>query len=345
MRPEPNTLALVESPVQLLHVIEWCSWHQTRDLQVAVLSPREGHGRVQLAAMRRIAERSGLKVVWLDPRLSWGGSLWAWLELRRRASKVERVLVGDPFSGLIQAILTTARIGKVVVVDDGTATIDFADLLVANVPLSRWAVRHGKLARLARGGLAKRTTRFFTRLGSDALEVFTVMPVELDGRAEVTRHSYNWTRTTFGPPQVEDQVTVIGSSLVESGLFTEEAYVSAIRETMRTLGADRGTYISHRRESADKLARLAAATGLSVISSEVPLEIELRRGQVGRTIVCFPSSPAYTLPLVLSDTEVQLKVLPAQPEWFPADADQRATDFVARLGERSPSSPPAGTAD
>ena len=87
MPAEPSTLALVESPVQLLHVIEWCAWHQTRDLQVAVLSPREGHGRFQLAAMRRIAERSGLTVAWLEPRLSWRGPLSALLELRRRAEK------------------------------------------------------------------------------------------------------------------------------------------------------------------------------------------------------------------------------------------------------------------
>lgn len=335
MRPDPSTLALVESPVQLLHVIEWCSWHKTKNLQVAVLSPREGHGRVQLAAMRRIAERSGLDVVWLDPRLSWGGSLWAWAQLRRRASAVEQVLVGDPFSGLIQAILTTTRIEKVVVVDDGTATIDFADLLSADAPLSRWAVRHGRMAGMARAGLARRTTQFFARLRPEAFEVFTAMPVDLSGRAEVTQHSYGWTRSTFGPPAVDDQVTVIGSSLVESGLFTEEAYVAAIGETMQKLHADRGTYVRHRRENVDKLSRLANATGLSVVSSEVPLEIELRRGRVGRNIVCFPSSPAYTLPLVLSDTDVKLTVLPAQPEWFQEGVDQRASDFVSRLGDQT----------
>jgi hypothetical protein len=334
MHPESTSLALVESPVQLLHVIEWCSWHQAHDLQVAVLPPREGRGRTQLAAMRRIAEDSGLAVEWLDPRLSWGGPLWAWARLRRRAVKADRVLIGDPFSGLIQAIMSTARIAKVVVVDDGTATIDFAESLANGDPLLRWAVRTGRFTRFSRAGLAGRTSRLLRKLGPQGLELFTVMPVELDGIAEVTRHDYRWTRTAFGPPQVRDQVTVIGSSLVESGLLTEDAFVAAITEAMRSLGAMRGVYVSHRREDPEKLARLAAATGLTVVSSEVPLEIELRRGEVGRSVVCFPSTPAYTLPLVLSDTDIELTVLPAQPDWFHPDADARATDFVARLGDQ-----------
>lgn len=343
MPAEPSTLALVESPVQLLHVIEWCAWHQTRDLQVAVLSPREGHGRFQLAAMRRIAERSGLTVAWLEPRLSWRGPLSALLELRRRAEKVERVLVGDPFSGLIQMVLTTSRIGKVVVLDDGTATIDFADSLAAKLPLSRWAVRTAPSAHVVRAGLARRAGRFFAGLNPGTFEVFTAMPVDVRG-AEVTRHSYGWTRATYGPPPVTDEVTVIGSSLVESGLFTESAYLTAIEEAVRTAGGG-GVYIRHRRERDEKLARLAERTGLELVSSEFPLEIELRRGPVGRQVVCFPSSPAFTLPLVLSDAGVKLTVLPARPDWFQAGAGRRATDFVTRLSGQSPASPSGAAGD
>jgi hypothetical protein len=335
MSPEPSTLALVESPVQLLHVIEWCAWHQTRNLQVAVLSPREGHGRVQLAAMRRIAEKSGLEVVWLDPRLSWGGSLWSWAGLRRRAAAVDQVLVGDPFSGLIQAILTTSRVGKLVVVDDGTATIDFADSLVGDAPLLRWAVRSGGVSRLVRSALARRTTRALRRLGPESLEVFTAMPVDLRAWATVTHHGYAWTRGAFGPPEVRDQVAVIGSSLVESGLLSEDAYVSAITDAMASVGETSGVYIRHRRESTAKLRRLVERTGLSLVSSDVPLELELRRGPVGRHVVCFPSTPAFTLPLVLDGSGAELTVVPLDPSVLNPAAESRARDFLLRLSAQA----------
>lgn len=338
---EPGTLALVESPVQLLHVLEWCAWHQNQDLRVAVLSPRDGHGREQLSSMRTLVRDSGIDVVWLDPRVSRMAPVGAWRTMRNWAAESERLLVGDPFSGLIQSILTTTPRRRVTVIDDGTATIDFAELLGSGEPLLRWAVRPG-LNGVVRTPLARRAGRHLAQLGPEALEVFTVMPIGALRHATVTRHHYQWTRATFGPPRLTDGVTVVGSSLVESGLLAEETYFQLVIEQLQRLNATTGVYISHRRERSSKIRRLISATKLRLGRSQVPLEIELRRGPVGRSVVCFPSTPAFTLPLVLRGCDATLNVVPLEPSQLNPQAEPRARDFLTRIAAQLIAAGPAG---
>ncbi|WP_143483699.1 hypothetical protein [Propionicimonas paludicola] len=322
----------MESPVQLLHVLEWCAWHQSKDLRLAVLSPRDAHGRDQLATMRTLAQDSGIDVVWLDPRVSRFAPLGAWRKLRRWAGEADRVVVGDPFSGLIQSVLVTTRIEKVTVIDDGTATIDFAELLRSQEPLLRWTVRRGWVTHAIRTPLARRANRYLGQLGPDALELFTVMPICDLPHATVTRHRYQWTRRRFGPPTLHNGVTVVGSSLVESGLLSEEVYLQAITEQLDVLGAPGGVYISHRRERSSKVRRLIAATKLKLVTSQLPLEIELRKGPVGRAVICFPSTPAFTLPLVLDGAGTRLRVVPLRASRLSPQAEPRARDFLLRIG-------------
>lgn len=331
MTAPPSVLALIESPVQLLHLLEWRHRRRAGTAQVVVLAPKQGHARSQISAVAALAGPTELTVSWLDPRLSRGALLRSLLQLRRLVSRVDELIVGDPFSGLIQALLPSVRASRVIVLDDGTATIDFVNLLESRGPLLRWAGQPNRPDRSLRRPLANRATRFFTPRSGRALELFTVMPVSPSLEVEVTRHTYEWTRQTFGPPKLNGTVTVVGSSLVESGILRHDAYLAAIEAAIAGEHTE-GLYFAHRNESSRKLRSVAERTGMRIVQLAFPLEIELCRGPVGSRVVCFPSTPAYSLPHILRGTGAQVQVVDIQASWLRPDAGPRATEFLESIG-------------
>lgn len=331
MTPPASALALVESPVQLLHLLEWRHRNGTAPLKVAVLAPRHSRAKSQLSSVASLAEPSGLSITWLEPRLSRTASARSLLRLRRIIGGFDEVIIGDPFSGLIQALLPGVKASRVVVLDDGTATIDFVNLLESHRPLFRWAQQPDGLGRVLRRPVAARAARFFTPREGRTLELFTVMPVKPPAGIEVVNHSYEWTRRTFGPPKIDGEVTVVGSTLVENGILREDAYLKAVTTAVRGHGTN-GQYFAHRGESTRKLRAVAERTGLRIVRPMFPLEIELSRGPVGARVVCFPSTPAYSLPYVLRDARIKVHVLDIPASWLRPDAGRRATEFLESIG-------------
>ncbi len=61
---------------------------------------------------------------------------------------------------------------------------------------------------------------------------------------------------------------MVGTSLVETGVVDGDRYLEAVRTLARLHGATR--YFAHRRESAEKLHRLAVETGLEVVRPTSP---------------------------------------------------------------------------
>ncbi|HQY99519.1 MAG TPA: hypothetical protein PKV13_02535 [Propionicimonas sp.] len=321
-----DTLALVESPAQLLHLLEWCHAEGTADrTALALLTPNDSSTRAQLRSMVDYAEEEGIATCWYEPRASLRAALHAFGELRSQVADARTLVIGDPFSGVVQALLPHSGAREAVIVDDGTATLEFAAQLAAGEPLRRWHAGgvdplRGLLARAARDFFRTRRTR-----------LFTVMTVTGVPGSRVERHSYEWTRRRFGPVRTAPGLDVIGSSLVETGVVRPEAYLEAVV----ALGATSrgGRYFAHRREDPAKLDRLAGLSGLRVVRPSVPLEVELRRGPVARRLASFPSSVGYTLPLVLAGSEVRITVQPLPEAMFTANATHRARSFLAKVGE------------
>jgi hypothetical protein len=120
---------------------------------------------------------------------------------------------------------------------------------------------------------------------------------------------------------------MVGTSLVETGVVDADQYTKAVISLVRSHNATR--YFAHRRESADKLHRLHAETGLEIVRPDLPLELIARRGPIGNTILSFPSTVVHTLPLALAGTGVRVAVLDIAPEWLKATASPRAHGFLA----------------
>jgi hypothetical protein len=319
-----DTLALVESPAQFLHVLEWCHAEQSAErTRMAVLAPSDAATVDQLRSMADFAEEEGIEVGWHAPRASALEGVRTIGRLRSPMADARRLVIGDPFSGMVQSLLPFAHPGEVVVVDDGTATLEFATQLAHGEPLRRW---HAGLG-VARTPLAGYARSFLER---SRLRLFTVMTVTSLPGSRVEHHGYDWTRRRFGPPRLLRGTDVIGSSLVETGVVEPEAYLDAVTKLAERPGAA-GRYFAHRREHADKLQEISRRTGLRIVRPRVPLEVELRRGPVAELLASFPSSVGYTLPLVLAGVGSRIAVQPLPETMFREQVGARARGFLDRV--------------
>lgn len=368
--PDGDTLAFVESPVQLLNVLEWAhrerlrpdlgSVTEDRDeelvpepaptptgISVVVLAPHDPMTRGQLRRMAQLARDEGHRVEWAQARDSALAPFRTISALARPLRSARRLVIGDPFSRYVQLLLGLARPDvELTVVDDGTATMEFVGQLARGERLVRWHRKGsgGARAMLFAPVAASARRRMSPREGQE-VEVFSAMPVESPERVRVTGNDFAWTRDRFGPPRLTQGTDLVGTSLVETGVVDPDRYLGAVVSLTRTHGARR--YFAHRRESAAKLHRIAVEAGLDIVRPDLPLELVARRGPIGRTILSFPSTVVHTLPLALAGTGVRVAVCEVEASWLTAKASPRASGFLAavtgtaRDAQRLRSGPPA----
>ncbi|MEU0126112.1 hypothetical protein ABZ114_31340 [Streptomyces albidoflavus] len=330
---EDEALAFVESPVQLLNVLEWAhaSGQDPDRLTLVVLSPLDPMSRGQLRRMAELARGEGVEVRWEEARGGMAAPLATVRGLAPRLREAGRVVIGDPFSRYVQLLLALSRARDLVVVDDGTATVEFLAQLARGERLVRWHRRGGRRGPrellLAPVSAAARR-RLTPGEGRPRIEVFSAMPVDAAPEGlTLTRNTLAWTRARFGPPRLTGGADLVGTSLVETGVVDEARYREAVHALVRAHGVTR--YFAHRRESAAKLRDLTDGTGLEVVRPDLPLELIARRGPTGRTLLSFPSTVVHTLPLALAGTGVRIAVLDIDPEWLTGHASPRAQGFLS----------------
>ncbi|MGW9373266.1 hypothetical protein ACWGVR_24960 [Streptomyces xanthophaeus] len=394
MTPTARTLAFVESPVQLLNVLEWAHLHRsgpdapgplldgvprqrktragrpgaepspgpetgpetgqgtgqgtgpadglpdaaTAGLRIVVLPPTDPMSRGQLRRMAGLARDEGHQVSWQEARGGRLAPLKALAALARDVRAARRVVIGDPFSRYVQLLLTLVRAEELVVVDDGTATMEFVAQTARGERLVRWhraggGGLPGRVRELAYAPVSATARRRFTPVAGRGrrVEVFTSMPVTVHGAMTLRVNAFAWTRERFGPPLLTKGTDLVGTSLVETGVVDPGRYLDAVRALTREHGATR--YFAHRRESPEKLRALSEATGLEIVRPDLPLELIARRGPVGRTVVSFPSTVVHTLPYALTGTGVTVVACDVDPSWLTASASPRARSFLAGVTE------------
>ncbi|HJV15310.1 MAG TPA: hypothetical protein VJ625_15580 [Propionibacteriaceae bacterium] len=343
--PGQGALALVESPAQLLNVMELAQLEDDLvGLKIAVLAPVAGLTRTQLRSMIVLAREAGHTVSWHEPRL---GGLAVARSLRALAGEltgVRRLVVGDPYSGVIQAIISVTKLSEVTIVDDGTATLEFARQWLAGEQFSRWhrvttSNQRRQITAVARNQVAGTVRRRLSPHSGFRLRLFTCMPVDLPG-VRVIRNDFSWVRARHPVPQLKPGADLVGTSLVESGVVKADCYLGGVETLITRYDADR--YFAHRKEADWKLD-LIERMGIEVARAALPLEIVARRGPVGRTIVSFPSTVVHTLPMVLAGSKARVVVCEIASEWYQPETMVRADDFLGRVTASAQSSYGVGT--
>lgn len=317
-------VALLESPAQVVNAAEWAAARDAIDTTLLVsLGPVPARTRFQMHRVNEILRAAGFQVAWAEVR---GPAPVRAAALARAALWTQRartVVVGDPYSGVIQALLAARpRAPRIVVVDDGTATVRYAEQWASGAPLQRWHLpRQPRGARL----LEPRVGPWLGRR-SPHVELFTAMPL-VGEHPPATALGYDWTRQHFGTPEVVAGVDLLGSSLVETGVVDEAAYLGGVRALVAERGLRR--YLPHRAESPAKVAAIARM-GVEIIRPELPMEWHARLGPMSRRVLSFPSTVVHTLPVVLADTPIEVEALDIAEAWFRTD-DPGARGFVATI--------------
>ncbi|GIH28002.1 hypothetical protein Aph01nite_63120 [Acrocarpospora phusangensis] len=293
-------VAWVESPLQLLCVIE--AQHAGLLGPATRVVPRSGLPALRLtrAEMTRLDLPPGLDLAEPAARMPKPGRTWVF---------------GDAFSGRVQLSLLTSPPRRVVLVDDGLATIRLLELLVARRPLLRARAEPG-LARRVLGAAAG------LRLRGGRLTVFTALPVPdalaeavRERGAELVRHDFGWLRSQPGDVPPDERTVVLGTSLVRNGLIHRDAYVkwlAAIDEPV--------AYYPHRREDPRDLERVRGIAGVTVYETGVPAEMTLRGLRPGQRVLSLPSTAVTSLRILLRARGVSIETVEVPDDWWTASA-------------------------
>lgn len=307
--PVPCTTAWVESPLQLLGALEHAALTAAERDQPLAIVPRAGDSQLERTAdavhRRRMPPATAIGI---ERRLL------PWARFRAGGDW----LVGDPFSGLVQARLARAVPERLVIVDDGAITRRLARLLSAGEPLLRPARRAGEPVPGLRRTLGATTTRTLLALAAEGrLEVTTYLdPADpasglLGGLGAVVRHHrFAWTRDQGLEARAVplDHRIVLGTAGVADGRVDPDDQRRFVAELARP---GRVAYLPHRREPSWFLSALARERHVVVVPAEVPIELALGGASRALDIVSRPSSALETLPLVLDGT--RSRILLADP--------------------------------
>ena len=328
-----GSLALVESPTQLLNALEWAHASAAElgggRVRIVVLAPADPHSLRQIAAVADRASSLDVDIDVAHVRRRNVAGVRALVRVIVAVRRAKRIVVGDPFSGMIQSLLPLSRVRELVVVDDGTATWEFADCITSGRALQRWRVAGtGEPG----GRRAVRATQRFTPSAQRSLTVFSCLASgAVPTGARLLVNDYAWTRGRWGASIAENRTDVVGASLVDTGVVDRAAYVGAVADLAAQFGALR--YYAHRREGTEVLAEIGALRDVEVVRGELPIELALTSGPVARRVVTFPSTAAYTLPIVLAGSGVRLEVRRIEASWFTPATTEHARRFVARIAD------------
>lgn len=302
----PLTTAWAESPLQLLGVLEHAALRGAAAEHpdgIAVI-PRSGD--VQLARTVDAAEAAGV------PELARLGIDRPLLPVGRfRADG--RWIIGDPFSGQVQARLARVEPSTLVLVDDGAITRHLAALLASGSPL----LRPGAPAPALRRSLGATTTRTLLRLAAEGrLTVTTYLPPEeqavqrLRGiGAIVQHHDFAWTRSAGQAAQGIPTAhrIVLGTAAVADGRRSVAEHLGWLREIARHGPL---SYLPHRREPARVLRALAVERNVHLRPANLPVELALGGASRPLDIVSSPSSAIETLERVLAGSGSRIRLDP-----------------------------------
>jgi hypothetical protein len=308
-RPVRPAGALVESPLQLLCTVEaHAAGYGGAPTRIHVRDDVPALG-IALDAVRGFGLPDGLETDLAGRRAALAAHEPVWL-------------VGDAFSGLFQATALLRRgLERVVLADDGLATLDLARRLAAREPLVRMRSSTGGPRRQL-GAVAARRLRHLAAQGRVTL--FTALPIDPAVRAQlsaqgfvVVRNDFAWLASAPVGDAPTEPTVVVGSALAADGLVDPDAYVTWVRD-LATDGAVR--YLPHRRQAPELLARLAAVPGVTVDAAEAPVELRLRGMTAPQRVVSLPSTAAVLLTTILAPRGVAVTPHAVDDGWWTSRA-------------------------
>lgn len=291
--------AWVESPLQLLGALEHAAlMSSSTPHHMMTIVPRGGDAQLETTASHladrvrthaHVNARMAIDVRVMPFALFAADTPW---------------LIGDAFSGQVQARLDRVEPSTLTIVDDGAITRVLARHLAEGTPLVR--PRAPRLWAGLRRELAVRTTRRLRALAAGGrLSVTTYLADDDEAvtqlrsvGASVVTHRFDVTRM-LGERAVHvphGARVVLGTAHVADGLTDAATELQRIAELARS-GAV--AYLPHRREPAWFTSAVGCLPETSVIAATLPIELALAGTERPLEVIAASSTAAETLPIVL----------------------------------------------
>lgn len=315
----PRTVAWIESPFQLLSLIE-----ATYARHLAL--PVEGHLRGDPGMYRPLVRR-------LDRHPVEGLCLESGARpatVRRRLRGSVDFAVGDLCSGQAGVLLTSQPHARLVVLDDGSSTlVALANLVRTNGSLVRPRSAGNRL-RSAFGIGVHRAVRARMPGRIRVVSGLSVAAAVASAEVPVVLHGFGWTRSAKVRLAVRQADTVIlGSALASDGLISVDSYRSWLDRALDT--ATGSTFFVPHRRDAEYVADLVRRRGgLLVSPAGLPIELVAAGWHDRVVVVTLPSTAALTLPVV--QPRLTLDCRAVSDHWWTGMASPSMRQLVADIG-------------
>jgi hypothetical protein len=277
-----ESIAWVESPLQLIGAAEWAAAHRVRVTVAGRLSP-------QISQTADALIERGARFGRTEPYL---GIPWKLLASHKHW------IVGDGFSGQFRLALTVLRPRRVTFLDDGDNTPAYARSLLGQRPYARPNIDERGLTTFL-APLAGRADLFTAYdLGAEQVSALAQLGFAVE------RHGFEWIRESAPATKLEADRVLLGSALAVDGRMPLADYLAWVASEA---AAGDVAYVPHRREPDEQRRAVTAIAGVHLVDLGLPIEL-LLAGAAPREVVTLPSSTATTLPLVLTGTGTRVRV-------------------------------------
>jgi len=287
-----DALAWVESPLQVLTAAEWAHRHRATTGGSTAIAYRISDPQVvtTVEALHRMRAPFSR----FEPYL---GIPWS------RLIGSRHWVIGDPLSGQFRAaasLLPPPR--RLSVVDDGAMVVHAMRALAGEVDYARVG-QHESRTKVLLGGLSASRIRGLAHAGR--AELFTAFgaAAEPARRAGLTvaADDFAWVRRAAhdedGPRiRLPHRRVALGTARVVDGLLRAERHLAWVRSL-----AESGpvSYLPHRRETTALVDAVASLPGVTVVRTDLPVELALAGTSEPLELHTLPSSAVTTLRVVL----------------------------------------------
>ena len=289
-----NNIFLVKSPLQLLNAIEAKHHFELDDKNCYLLIMGDRKSYSQLMKLV-IASQQWSNVVLLNRVGLVAGNPWAVCDnlgdidklrktllrsslfsirrlnrLARAIKDVKYVFIGNNNSPLMRHFANSLDHQQTVLLDDGTATLDIARQRMEG----QVAPKPSKLSKRIRLA-AKRIFQKLNARQPENVVFFTAYKIAVTGADRVISNDFAYLRNRALGLKATETVYFLGSPLSEVGIVSEDKYLESMRRVKKYYAGKDVLYVSHRRESPEKLARLKSEYGFELACFDYPVEYQL----------------------------------------------------------------------
>jgi len=218
-------------------------------------------------------------------------------KLSRYLGEVNYIFVGYTRYIYMSHFINVTSHKKLVLLDDGNGTLELVKQRNQSFSTVSGISFKKKLKRNAK--------RFFQGVKDEEKNsacFFTVYDIKPGLNDKVLKNDFSYLRSNVGTLPDSDDVYFIGSPLSEVGIMSQTSYLDNLGKVKKYFSDSKLVYISHRRDSAEKLELIKSDIGIDVVSFEYPIEYQLAFiGPRPKILASFFSAALDSCRLIFSD--------------------------------------------